>query len=115
MQCEICSESIAWTWKEYFGSTLKPVTCRHCGAQHKLRRHWQYWACSLAFLALLLFPFDLFAGIAIYISESHSNLFHSNAFKFGFPFLCGLIVFLVYIVLDKYVLSRWVFLRAKAT
>ena len=58
---------------------------------------------------------SIFSNVALYVAEYHSAIFHSSAFRFGYPALCGVLVFLGYLFPDKYFSSKWGSLGAKAT
>lgn len=115
MKCEICNSPKVWTWRLYFKASIGSTTCSACGTKLKLKRNGKYWI-WLGLFFLCLFPiFAIYTNIVFYVAEAHPGVFRHGAFKLGFSAFCGFSVFLAFIVPDKYFLSKWGSLGAKAT
>jgi hypothetical protein len=113
MECRNCDNTMEWTWACYMRSSFRTINCSSCGTPHKLRRKTRYWALQLILLVFVGVQFYLYKLIAIYIYNNHSHVFYSAHFKIVYPALCGLVVFMVWMVFDKYLLAKTGYLQAK--
>jgi hypothetical protein len=89
--------------------------CPECGVGLELHKDFRYSIWAAVFLLATVSLLFLFASLAFYISDNYPSFVQGKIFKVGYPFVCGVFVFILYLGPDKYFSSKWGRFRAKAT